>query len=80
METPRNSKKPSQIAVVAVHGVSDQKPFDSAKAIANMLLSLNNTQYKAFAERFLRILVRPLNKTSENLQDIDLQFINEQQE
>ena len=78
METPRNSQKLSQIAVVAVHGVSDQKPFDYAQAIANMLLSLNNIQYTAFAEKFIRIVVRPLNKTSQNLSDVDLQFINEQ--
>ena len=57
--THNNSKK---IAVVAVHGVSDQKPFESARAIANLLLDPTTNKkanYTPFYERFFRIAVRP---------------------
>jgi hypothetical protein len=55
--------RPKKIAVIAVHGISDQKPFESARAIADLLL--NNTdgtrsKYEHFQEKFLRIGVDPL--------------------
>lgn len=52
---------PQKIAVVAVHGVSDQKPFESARAIANLLLDPTTNKkdnYRFFNERFFRIGVR----------------------
>ena len=66
---------PKKIAVVAVHGVSDQKPFESARAIANLLLdptTNNRDNYRFFNERFFRIRVRlnaSQNETEDNICD-----------
>jgi hypothetical protein len=52
-----------KVAVIAVHGISDQKPFESARAIADLLLNYTDStqsQYKHFQEKFLRIGVEPL--------------------
>ncbi len=52
-----------KIAVIAVHGISDQKPFDSARAIANLLLAQTDptqSTYAPFNERFIRVKVAPV--------------------
>ena len=53
-----------RIAVVAVHGVADQAPDDSAEAIANLLLNLNrdghHTRYVPFTRRPITIATRPV--------------------
>ncbi|MCA1991643.1 MAG: hypothetical protein LDL41_06300 [Coleofasciculus sp. S288] len=58
-----NQNKP-KIAVVAVHGVADQSPHDSARTIASLLLNHNQSekqvQYTPFYESTLRIAVRPV--------------------
>lgn len=64
-----NSKK---VAVVAVHGVSAQKPFESARAIANLLLDPTTNEkanYTRFYERFFRIMVRLKNKNYAQVND-----------
>jgi hypothetical protein len=59
-----NQGKP-KIAVIAVHGVADQPPHDSARAIASLLLNHNQSekqvQYTPFYESTLRMGVRPVN-------------------
>ncbi len=55
--------RPKKVAVIAVHGISDQKPFESARAIADLLLNYTDatqSQYEHFQEKFLRIGVEPL--------------------
>lgn len=62
----------SKIAVIAVHGVSDQKPFESARAISNLLLDPTTNKkanYTPFCERFFRIMVRPTK-----VKDIDRSY------
>jgi hypothetical protein len=52
-----------KIAVIAVHGISDQKPFASARAIADLLLTQTNpdqSTYTPFNERFIRVKVAPV--------------------
>ncbi len=52
-----------KVALIAVHGISDQKPFESARAIADLLLNHTDStrsQYAPFQEKFLRIGVEPL--------------------
>src|SRR5262245_65835636 len=52
------AEKPSRsIAVVVVHGVADQQPHESARAIAAMLSSRNDGQhrYATFTEQDIRI-------------------------
>jgi hypothetical protein len=52
------SQRKPKIAVIAVHGVADQSPHDSARAIANLLLNPKQTdkqiQYTPFEESTLR--------------------------
>jgi hypothetical protein len=61
-----------KIAVIAVHGVADQPPNDSARAIASLLLNHNQSnqsqtqvQYTPFYESTLRIAVRPVEVSPE---------------
>jgi hypothetical protein len=52
-----------KIAVIAVHGISDQKPFESARAIAELLFNHNHSTpsvYTPFSERPLRVKVEPV--------------------
>jgi hypothetical protein len=52
-----------KIAVIAVHGISDQKPFESARAIADLLLTQSDpdqSTYAPFEERFIRVKVAPV--------------------
>jgi hypothetical protein len=52
---------PSAVAVVAVHGVADQKPRESARQIANLLTDLCPLgTYSAFVEEGIRIPVEAL--------------------
>lgn len=55
--------KTKKVAVIAVHGVSDQQPFDSARQVANLLINPEtrpNDQYTPFLENFIRIPVDPI--------------------
>jgi hypothetical protein len=57
--SPTNQGK--KVAVIAVHGISDQQPFDSARSIADLLLTeVEQSQYTLFKERKIRIPVAPL--------------------
>lgn len=60
--TQQTQKLPS-IAVVAVHGVGEQEPGASARALADLLLRLRHPngapRYTSFAARELRIPARP---------------------
>lgn len=50
------------IAVIAVHGIGDQRPKSSARAIADLLLRLRgdgNSRYTTFSEKQIRVPVRP---------------------
>jgi hypothetical protein len=52
-----------KVAVIAVHGISDQKPYESARAIADLLLTnadLDQSTYAPFEERFIRVKVAPV--------------------
>lgn len=54
---------PRRVAVVVVHGVADQQPGDSNRAIANLLLNIDEAAepaYTAFVEQSVRIPVRKL--------------------
>jgi hypothetical protein len=56
-----------KIAVVVVHGVSDQQPHDSARSIANILLQAKpeeKPQYSVWEEQSLRIPVLPMPKST----------------
>lgn len=60
--TSSNSRKKSKIAVVTVHGVSNQKKFNSAREIANLLLDNTTNKkanYSSFYEQIIHIMVRP---------------------
>jgi hypothetical protein len=52
------------IAVIAIHGVGDHKPFDMARDTGNLLGNLQDANgdpvYCAFGERFIRIPVEPV--------------------
>ena len=72
------------IAVIAVHGIGDQRPRSSARAIADLLLRLrgsDNSRYTAFSEKPIRVPVRParVSETSAS-SDIEHQFMREQLE
>jgi hypothetical protein len=57
------SGRTKKVAVIAVHGISDQKPFESARAIANLLLTQtdpNQSTYAPFHEKFIRVQVTPV--------------------
>jgi hypothetical protein len=53
-----------RVAVIAVHGVSDQQPCDSAQAIADLLLQ-QSPEYSQFQEQKLRLTVKPAHISSE---------------
>jgi hypothetical protein len=53
-------KVSSKVAVVAVHGVADQKPSHSARSIADLLCSDPKGRFGAFTEVPLRVPRRPL--------------------
>jgi hypothetical protein len=55
-----------KIAVIAVHGISDQKPFASARAIAELLFNKNpsTSSYAPFSERLIRIKVEPVKPSA----------------
>jgi hypothetical protein len=52
--------RPKKVAVIAVHGISDQKPYESARAIADLLLTQTDpvqSAYTPFNEQFIRVKV-----------------------
>jgi len=55
---------PKRIAVVAIHGVGDPPPRETAQAVANQLLHLNGLleprRYDPFEEQTVRITTRPV--------------------
>jgi hypothetical protein len=64
--TPIPGERRPRIAVIAVHGVADQKPGASADAVAKLLLTLPppaaacSARYSSFREISVRIPARPL--------------------
>jgi hypothetical protein len=57
---PHKADRVKKVAVIAVHGVSDQKPFESARAIADLLLTQTDpgqSTYTPFNEQFIRVKV-----------------------
>jgi hypothetical protein len=50
-----------KVAIIVVHGVSDQKPHESVHAIANLLLE-NESDFSAWAQESIRIPVQPMSK------------------
>jgi hypothetical protein len=72
MTAPKNSGecKPKKIAVVAIHGISDQKPYESARSIADLLLDRTDpsqSQYAPFNERQIRLKVTPVQPKKLNI-------------
>jgi hypothetical protein len=60
------SCRAKKVAVIAVHGISDQKPYASARAIADLLLTQSTeSNYIPFNERFIRIKVDPMKAREE---------------
>jgi hypothetical protein len=60
---PHRTDRVKKVAVIAVHGISDQKPFESARAIADLLLTQtdpNQSSYTPFNERSIRVKVSPV--------------------
>ena len=56
------SNPPKRVAVVAVQGIADQKPGESASAVAGLLARVHEAgvaSYGAFAERTVQVHVRP---------------------
>jgi hypothetical protein len=49
-----------RVAVIAVHGVSDQRPYESAQAIADLLLR-EVPEYSQFRERKIRLTIKPVH-------------------
>lgn len=66
MDTYRTPSE--RVAVIVVHGVADQPPFDSVRQVANLLANVNvdgHPAYAEFTEDTLRIPVRPLPPPAE---------------
>jgi hypothetical protein len=67
------SCRAKKVAVIAVHGISDQKPYASARAIVNLLLAQTDptqSTYTPFNERFIRVKVAPVKPQAKiNIQD-----------
>ena len=49
-----------RVAVIAVHGVADQLPFDTARATADLLIRKRDAKSPGFREEQLRLEVQPL--------------------
>jgi hypothetical protein len=65
-----------KVAVVAVHGVADQKPGESARQIADLL----NSEYGPFAETPIRIARKPMVPGNGPLPDAGLRYMRHQLE
>lgn len=57
--------EPRNVAIVAVHGISDHVPFETARCVADALLALgqedpDHLYYEVARETYLRIPVRPI--------------------
>ncbi|MEM9276273.1 MAG: hypothetical protein AAGA80_25470, partial [Cyanobacteria bacterium P01_F01_bin.143] len=71
-ESNSSNEKAKKVAVIAVHGVSDQEPFDSARQVANLLINPEtnpNSDYTPFLERFIRIPVNPIKINQMDMED-----------
>ena len=85
--TPPSGSPPPIIAVVAVHGVADQKPNESARAISSLLLGLQrefDTRFASFREfaiglpnRRVNILETPRGEGLAARMDVRAQFLRE---
>ncbi|MBI1916227.1 MAG: hypothetical protein HYS12_16055 [Planctomycetes bacterium] len=71
----------SYVAVVTVHGVGDQEPNQTARRVANLLLSCNRaeglTQYTPFEETSVRVATRKLDPDSAETGDSSQVFMRE---
>lgn len=73
--------KAKKVAVIAVHGVSDQQPFDSARQVANLLRKPEtrpHDRYTPFLEKFIVIPVHSI-KIEPPIEIADQQSINSNQ-
>ena len=73
----------NNIAVIAVHGVSDQQPFASAREVANLLINPNiesqeKSNYSFFKEKFIHFFVNHFLKIKSPSPDADHKFTEEQ--
>src|SRR5947209_7914441 len=50
-----------RVAVIAIHGVADQKPHETARSIVRLLQNLRSEKYSTFRERTLSVPVRQLS-------------------
>ena len=67
-----------KIAVLAVHGVGDQQPFETARRIGDLLQDLDRTAnpvYQPFEERTIRFGVRPVAEPAADAQATGAQEI-----
>jgi hypothetical protein len=69
MTSESGTESRKKVAVVAVHGVSDQRPRDSAYAIADLLLQHSSEQYTQFREQNIRFTVKPIEVESRVAQE-----------
>ena len=79
--TDSDSSEAKKVAVIAVHGVSDQKPFDSAKEVANLLINPETNQkrnYSLFKEKFIRFFVSPFSAQNTENHNVDFEFTQKQ--
>ena len=61
MSSPPVTPAPQRVAVIVVHGVADQAPFDSVRQVASMLANVDEGQapaYASFTEHPIRVPVR----------------------
>jgi hypothetical protein len=69
MTSESGTEPRKKVAVIAVHGVSDQRPRDSAYAIADLLLQHSSDQYTQFREQSIRFTVKPIEVRSKVAQE-----------
>lgn len=69
----------TKVAVVAVHGVADQKPAESARSIADLLCA-DAEKYTAFTEVPLRVARRRMEPGSVGEDDAGLHYMHAQLE
>jgi hypothetical protein len=57
--------RPARVAVIAVHGVADQQPGDTAKAVVDLLVASapGGAAYEAKSQEAFTLQVRPLHPT-----------------
>jgi hypothetical protein len=67
----------TRVAVVAVHGVADQKPAESARAVADLLCA-DEAKYSAFTEVPLRIARKRMEPGTPGEDDAGIDYMHRQ--